>query len=93
MTAIAPQSAHDIEARLVAALHRLLGRPVAADTVLAEAGLDSLTLLRGIVAVLGEDADVEVDPAGLGALRTVADLRDWLAAALARPQSGAAAAS
>jgi predicted MFS family arabinose efflux permease len=93
VTAIAPQSAHDIEARLIAALHRLLGRPVTAQTVLAEAGLDSLTMLRGVVAVLGEDADVEVDPSGLGALRTVADLRDWLVATLERVHPAATAAS
>jgi hypothetical protein len=44
---------------------------------LAEAGLDSLSVLR-IASELIPDPDQEIDPAGLADVRTVADLRRWL---------------
>ncbi|MFG2757231.1 hypothetical protein [Streptomyces wuyuanensis] len=45
--------------------------------LLAEAGLDSLSVLR-IASELIPDPDQEIDPTGLAAVRTVGDLRQWL---------------
>lgn len=46
-------------------------------SLLAEVGLDSLSVLR-IASELIPDPDLEIDPAGLAAARTVGDLRQWL---------------
>lgn len=75
---------HDLAgARLQAALRRLAVEPTSLQVTLSELRVDSLTLLRVVVDVLGPDSDAEIDAAALGGLRTVADLRDWLAALMA----------
>ncbi|WP_221351708.1 phosphopantetheine-binding protein [Streptomyces beigongshangae] len=50
------------------------------STSIQEAGLESLSLLRLAVEVADEDA--EIDAAGLADLRTVGDLKGWLAGLL-----------
>jgi hypothetical protein len=49
------------------------------STPLLEAGIESLTLLRLAVEV-AEDDDAEIDATGMVDLRTVGDLKRWLAA-------------
>jgi hypothetical protein len=73
-----------IEPRLAAALSRFAVAPAGPASALDDLGLGSLSLIRVILAVLGEDDAIEIDPAGLAGLRTVADLQDWLAAISAR---------
>ncbi|MET9845996.1 hypothetical protein ACFZC6_34830 [Streptomyces ossamyceticus] len=51
---------------------------------LAEAGLDSLSVLR-IASEVIPDPDQEINPAGLADVRTVADLRCWLHFLLVSP--------
>jgi acyl carrier protein len=69
-----------IEPWLAAALSRFTAAPATPTSALDDLGLDSLSLIRVVLAVLGEDDDIEIDPAGLATLRTVADLQGWLAA-------------
>ncbi|MGK5543244.1 hypothetical protein ACSNOH_00585 [Streptomyces sp. URMC 127] len=51
--------------------------PFENHSLLAEAGLDSLSVLR-IASELIPDPDQEIDPTGLAAVRTVGDLLHWL---------------
>ncbi|NBE50738.1 phosphopantetheine-binding protein [Streptomyces boluensis] len=51
--------------------------PFVDTSPLAEVGLDSLSVLR-IAGELITDPEQEIDPTGLAAVRTVADLRQWL---------------
>ncbi len=74
-----------VDARLRAALDRLAVEPTVPTATLAELRVDSLTLLRVVIDVLGPDSDAEIDAAALGGLRTVAELRDWLAGTLGAP--------
>lgn len=69
-----------IDPELGQALSRIGCGPVEPSSTLAELAIDSLGLVRVIIAVLGEDGDFEIDPSGLAALRTAADLQEWLAA-------------
>ncbi|MFF4489537.1 phosphopantetheine-binding protein [Streptomyces sp. NPDC001544] len=50
------------------------------STLIQEAGLESLSLLR--LAVEVADEDVEIDAAGLVDVRTVGDLKAWLTSLL-----------
>ncbi|MFG2906690.1 phosphopantetheine-binding protein [Kitasatospora sp. NPDC048286] len=50
------------------------------STLIQEAGLESLSLLR--LAVEVADEDVEIDAAGLVEVRTVGDLKVWLTSLL-----------
>lgn len=69
-----------IEPWLAAALSPFTVGHAKPTSTLDDLGVDSLSLIRVVLTVLGEDDDVEIDPAGLANLRTVADLQDWLAA-------------
>lgn len=77
-----------VDARLRAALRRLAVEPTVPTATLAELRVDSLTLLRVVIDVLGPDSEAEIDAAALGGLRTVAELRDWLTGTLAAPAGG-----
>src|ERR1700733_1159400 len=68
-----------VEPGLATALSRFAAGHAEPTSTLDELGLDSLRLIRVALAVPGEDADIEIDPAGLAGLRTVADLQSWLA--------------
>jgi len=60
--------------------------PFTETSLLAEVGLDSLSVLR-IASDLIPDPDHEIDPTGLAAVRTVADLQQWLHGLLAAAES------
>lgn len=47
------------------------------DSTLVEVGIDSLTAVRIVVALLPDD-DAEIDAARLGGIRTVGQFRQWL---------------
>lgn len=78
-----------VEPGLAAALSRFAAGHAEPTSTLDELGLDSLSLIRVLLAVLGEDDDVEIDPAGLAGLRTVADLQSWLAGLRTAASEGA----
>lgn len=65
-------------AALDAALARFARAPQSGGEALTGLHVDSLTLLRVVSAVLDEEADVDLDPVTLGAVRTVDELADWL---------------
>jgi|tagenome__1003787_1003787.scaffolds.fasta_scaffold20881531_2 hypothetical protein len=65
-------------ARFTSALSQHITGPVADDVGLAQLGLDSLTLVRIVAHVLGEDSDREIDLRAFWELRTVAEFRQWL---------------
>lgn len=55
-------------------------------SLLAEVGLDSLSVLR-IASEVIPDPDQEIDPTGLAAVRTVGDLQQWLHGLLTQAES------
>jgi aryl carrier-like protein len=56
---------------------RIARVPFTADSALVEIGLDSLSMLR-IVVAFAPDSDQEIDAAELAALRTVGQFQEWL---------------
>lgn len=54
------------------------------STSLLSAGLDSLSLLR-LAASVVTDEDAEIDASRLVELRTIGDLKDWVAEIAGRP--------
>jgi acyl carrier protein len=75
---VASSRTETLESRFSSALSQFVTGSVSEDAELVELGLDSLTLVRIIVHVVGDDPDREIDPAEIGGLRTIADLRAWL---------------
>jgi acyl carrier protein len=70
-----------LRGRLDSALHRLAVAPSSGSDTLVALRIDSLTLLRIVSSVLDPDADIDLDPASLGSVRTVDQLADWLQSA------------
>ncbi|MBF6049568.1 acyl carrier protein [Streptomyces sp. NRRL B-1677] len=65
------------DGEIISVIRRHVRVPFENHSLLAEAGLDSLSVLR-IASELIPDPDQEIDPTGLAAVRTVGDLRQWL---------------
>jgi acyl carrier protein len=75
---MAVSRAETFESRFASALSRFVPGTVSDTSELVRLGLDSLTLVRIIVTVVGDDTDREIDPGEIGDLRTIGDLRAWL---------------
>ncbi|MFC7309280.1 hypothetical protein ACFQVC_34360 [Streptomyces monticola] len=71
---------------IVPVIRKHIRVPFVETSLLAEVGLDSLSVLR-IAGELIPDPDHEIDPTGLAAVRTVADLQQWLRGLLTSAQS------
>ena len=67
------------DSRFSAALARFVRGQAGEDTELVQLGLDSLTLIRIIVHTVGEDSEDEIDLGRIEGLRTVGELRAWVA--------------
>ncbi|MFM9368732.1 phosphopantetheine-binding protein [Streptomyces sp. Da 82-17] len=66
---------------VVSVISRHVRVPFTASSSLAEAGIDSLSVLR-IAGEIIPDPDAEIDPSGLAAVRTVGELQEWLGSLL-----------
>ncbi len=73
---------------LDAVIARHTSFPFDDSTALPAAGIESLTILR--LAVQVADDDTEIDASALAGLRTVGDLKRWLAALIPGDGSGQA---
>ncbi|MET8944518.1 phosphopantetheine-binding protein [Streptomyces sp. NPDC004542] len=71
---------------IISVVRRYVRVPFHDHSLLAEVGLDSLSVVR-IASELIPDPDQEIDPTGLAAVRTVGDLQRWLRGLLAPAES------
>lgn len=71
---------------IASVIRRHVRVPFESHSLLAEVGLDSLSVLR-VASELIPDPDQEIDPTGLAAVRTVGDLQEWLHGLLAPVES------
>lgn len=73
-----PSPAFAADLHVEAIMSRHLRSGAVDDDSLAKAGLDSLTLVRLVIAASGPDAEGEIDLGEVAALKTVGELRRHL---------------